>query len=488
MNTVASLTLPAQIIDRFRVVAVERVDRLEAGWNTLMATPDAATIANVQREIHTLKGEARVVGFADVDVICHRFEDLFALARERAFVVSDEFDLAATMALRFIAMLVCKKSGGALAGIDLPGFLDHIEVVLAETRRERSLNQRTPRATFEHDLLDGLAPAARERLAETALAVFLEHHGRANARMAETWRSLRELFVPPEPVAVRALLERHERTTEIARALDKEVAISLDISASFAVAPAIADTIDVAMIHLLRNAIDHGIEPADARALAGKPAIGTVTVRCWLDGETIRFIVRDDGRGIDHARVRERAAALGLLDTSRPATNTELEALLFQPMFSTQTVATTLSGRGVGLDAVATAVARAGGTIAIETHTGRGATFAIEIPYPRRRLRARRLVVPAARVPLAVASDWVAGPTTIGDAIDVVAALELARLPVTDPRDVLSLRRGFEMVRIGACMGDEVDVDRIVITEPTAIAEIVSIDGRDGLLLRPDRL
>jgi two-component system chemotaxis sensor kinase CheA len=482
--------LPGQIVDRFRVVAVERLERIEVAWNALMTNPEAATITRMHREVHTLKGEARIVGFNDVDLVCHRLEDLLVMARQRAYAVSEEFDLAVTMALHFMTNLVRQRPGAA--PVDLPGFLAHIDAVVDETQRERPVGvPQLPSKVRENETLDAL-PLIRARLGSAALAVFLELHGRAaGPRMEEAWRSMRDVFAPPDPVSVRALMERHEvGAIDLARSLGKQVEIRLEL-AELSASPAIVNALDVAIVHLLRNAIDHGAESPEARERVGKPPAATITVTCWADDHQMHLAVSDDGRGIDHAAIHQRAIALGLAAPGDEPTREELEALLFHPAFSTRTVLTAVSGRGIGLDAVKSAVSFVGGTVTIESTLGEGTTFSVAVPGPVRRVRVRRLAVPNLRIPIAVSADWVVvreQRCADADVIDLAMALDLGATlaPVGDP---LCLQRRHEKIYLRAGDPDEVvEVDRLVITPADAVAEIASFDGVEGLVIRPERL
>jgi two-component system, chemotaxis family, sensor kinase CheA len=138
---------------------------------------------------------------------------------------------------------------------------------------------------------------------------------------------------------------------------------------------AVADRLLPALIHLVRNAVDHGIESPEQRVAAGKPRTGTVRVSCLeVAGNYIEVVVRDDGRGIDRAEIARRA--------NRPITDdAALLAVLTSAGFSTRDVATTTSGRGLGMDIVhRTAVSDLGGEMSMTTHPGVGTAFMLRVP------------------------------------------------------------------------------------------------------------
>jgi two-component system chemotaxis sensor kinase CheA len=161
------------------------------------------------------------------------------------------------------------------------------------------------------------------------------------------------------------------------------------------------------LVHLVRNALDHGLEPPDAREQAGKAPVGTIEISARHGGGKVTITVTDDGRGIDPLQVARKAAERGLIEADDLERVDAHEAwrLLFEPGFSTVDVTSDLSGRGVGLDAVRTAVRRLGGEIVMTSEPGRGTTAEIRLPLTVALVSA--LLVEAGDVPLAVPFDRV---------------------------------------------------------------------------------
>lgn len=143
---------------------------------------------------------------------------------------------------------------------------------------------------------------------------------------------------------------------------------------------AVAELLNEALLHLLHNAIDHGLEAPDKRLQAGKLAQGTLRVTARADSGWLVFTVSDDGAGIDLSRVRATAVARGLLAADLEALPETLHALLFTPGFSTATEVTHYSGRGVGLDAVQDAVMALNGSIRLSSQAGIGTCVEIRLP------------------------------------------------------------------------------------------------------------
>ena len=162
--------LPDDLVAQFRTVALARLDRIEAAWQTVLVSVDDVVASVVHREVHTLKGESQMMGFSDVHMVCHRLEDLLELARARGYSIDDDFDLTVNMALRFMAMLVRKKVGAQLSGIDLPGFVRQIDHILAETRAEQSGRIRIGSSPIQRLVAGDRVPLAlRGKLAPIAL-------------------------------------------------------------------------------------------------------------------------------------------------------------------------------------------------------------------------------------------------------------------------------------------------------------------------------
>jgi two-component system chemotaxis sensor kinase CheA len=146
---------------------------------------------------------------------------------------------------------------------------------------------------------------------------------------------------------------------------------------------AIVESLFEPLLHVVRNALDHGLEVEDRRLAAGKPAVGLITLRAFRRGDEVVVEVEDDGAGIDVARVQKLAVERGLIDEATLSTLSEADIvdLVFAPGFSTARTVTTLSGRGVGMDAVRAAIGRLGGRVSLESRPGQGSTVRFTLPF-----------------------------------------------------------------------------------------------------------
>jgi two-component system chemotaxis sensor kinase CheA len=183
-------------------------------------------------------------------------------------------------------------------------------------------------------------------------------------------------------VPVEQLFRRFPRVVrDVAKQCGKDVA--LDLSGQHTdLDKSILDALGEPLMHLVRNAVDHGIEPADERLTAGKPARGTVYLNAFHQGTQVVIEVRDDGRGMDPEHVRQQAVKQGIIKLEEAARLTVQEALnlIFESGFSTASEITEVSGRGVGMDVVRSVLDKLKGTVQISTQKGRGTTFQLRAP------------------------------------------------------------------------------------------------------------
>lgn len=168
---------------------------------------------------------------------------------------------------------------------------------------------------------------------------------------------------------------------ELARKMGKEVEFIVE-GADIEVDRTILDKLGDVLVHLLRNAIDHGIEPPEERVKLGKPRAGRVELIAKRERSHVEIIVRDDGRGIDPEKVKKKAIEKGLITPDRAAEMSDEEAinLIFLPGFSTKEQVTDVSGRGVGMDVVKEVVKSLNGTISVKSEVGKGTTFILKLP------------------------------------------------------------------------------------------------------------
>ncbi|MBL0224408.1 MAG: chemotaxis protein CheA [Geobacteraceae bacterium] len=196
------------------------------------------------------------------------------------------------------------------------------------------------------------------------------------------FRELRDEVFKARMLPFAVVAERFPRLVrDLARKQGKEVSVQIE-GKEIELDRGILEEITEPLVHILRNAVDHGMEIPDARVAAGKAPGGVVTISVARDKDHVDITVADDGCGMDPARLAQKAVEKGLL-TPAQAYNISRQAalmLICTPGFSTSAEVSDVSGRGVGMDVVKTAVHVLGGTLAIESEAGRGSRFTLRLP------------------------------------------------------------------------------------------------------------
>ena len=352
---------------------------------------------------------------------------------------------------------------------------DQIELVEIETlepiaRIEGEGARRTLRIDAERidhlaDLADDLI-IAKNGLADLAVQVEQLIGGQAlsqalRGRQAQLDRLVGDLHATVGKVRLvplGAMFARFPRLVrEIARSLSKAVILET-AGGEVEVDKAIVDGLFEPLLHVLRNALDHGVEAADLRQAAGKSDVAVIRLMARADGDQVVIEVSDDGAGVDPARVRAVAVRRGIL-TQEAADILEDRAavdLIFTPGFSTAAEVTAVSGRGVGMDVVRDAATRLGGKVAVESARGQGATV--------------RFVLPVTMV-LTKVMIVSCGTERYGLALDAV--VEITRVsadrvvPVRAGRAFLLRDQAMPLVNldalVGAAAGEEKRVERVVV-------------------------
>jgi two-component system chemotaxis sensor kinase CheA len=212
-----------------------------------------------------------------------------------------------------------------------------------------------------------IAPLAKD-LAESA------------ALLARTTNEIQESIMKVRMVPIGQVFDRFPRLVrDVAKARGKEVQLVLS-GAETDLDKTIVDEVGEPLMHLLRNNVDHGIEPPDEREKMGKPRIGTISLNAYHEGNQIIIEVSDDGSGINLEKVRARGIKQGLISADDRLTDREIVELIFTPGFSTADVVSDVSGRGVGMDVVKRNISRLKGVFDVDTVPGQGTRFTIKLP------------------------------------------------------------------------------------------------------------
>ncbi len=417
----------ADLVPLFVDEARDRLERLAGLLPQLEGEPRA--VVEARRELHTMKGSARMLQFGVFAELCHAAEEvlhapragvgrLLTRAADRLAAMVEELSAGADPAAdaellgllggwaaaeRSAAPALVRRSvpepAPAAAAAAPPHGELRLDAAVVDAIAERATRMRImalagQQLTGRLDELARLAdaglrePQPRQVLAVLAamlrrLGVETEGAQRRLARAAEEQLEL-TLKVQLQPLRGPLLsLARYAR--DLARTLGREVEVELE-GEETRLDRRIARELEEALLHLVRNAVDHGIEPPGVREARGKPRAGKIRLTASGEGGRVRLSIADDGAGIDPARVLEQAVRRGLLEPAAAAATAPGEALrlLFGPGFSTRQDVSEISGRGVGLDVVAAVVKRVGGEAFLASDPGAGTEITLEVPVARR--------------------------------------------------------------------------------------------------------
>ncbi|MFY0568070.1 hybrid sensor histidine kinase/response regulator [Archangium lansingense] len=487
-------SLKRSLLSKFQEVSADRLQKIQLGILDLEKPTADQAADEVARELHTMKGEARMLGLAAIGQLAHAAEDVLRAERDGRAATEVATDLllracdiisdllednegaqSGTSSSQEMVEALAAASGHApppIGGVKAPSrtaipTVPAVPVVEAtieepaepvyvpppaaavsappparaakaehaheEGHSHKALADRSIRVNVE--VLDSLGLLAGDLLVESA-------RGRLRAAEAEALlqrfsrlgdRFLRLADLLDVPNVLRNDLERIEgdlhmlrddafrfvrrngdgietlhgnlsmmadhvaearlvplstvfdafprAVRDIARAQGKEVDLVIE-NADLGVDRSMLADVRDALVHLLRNGVDHGLETPDDRRMLGKPSAGRLRIRVRADGDMLSIEVDDDGRGMDPQKLREVAVRKGLLTESQAAALSEREAieLVFRAGFSTRQEITDISGRGVGMDVVKKKVESLGGSVGIVSRLGRGSAITLRLP------------------------------------------------------------------------------------------------------------
>jgi two-component system chemotaxis sensor kinase CheA len=395
-----------QFISIFLLEAEEQLVAAEDAAIALESRPDDAELVQALfRAVHTLKGNADSLGFAEITGLAHATEDLLDDVRGGRLLVAPwliTLLLEAVDTLR--AAVLGIRDTGREEGRALQALTQQLQV---ERARRRGADTAKDGAMPGHAVSDGAAPGAvRRSLTQRVEVDRLDAALGLSGELAVALERLKGLLPPAMPIVVAdacQALERLQRelqdqiialrtapvgpmlrgfirtVRDVAAAHGKQARLVVE-GAEVTVDLNVIEPLRAPMTHLLRNAIDHGIERPDERRAAGKDPCGRITARARREADAVVLQIEDDGAGLSLRRITERARTLGLLGPAERVRDEALLALLFTPGFSTAEHVTDLSGRGVGLDAVKKVAESLRGTVSITSRPGLGTCVSIRVP------------------------------------------------------------------------------------------------------------
>ena len=395
-----------ELFQLYMVEAEECLASLEEGLVNLEQRPeDQALVAEIFRVAHTLKGNSSSLGFQSLAQFSHEVEEFLDRFRK-----GEQHPDGELISLLLRAVDVMNRWLPSLeVGVERPMTGEQLEVHAALRRfRKSSTAAAIPTAADapeESDEKTGAMPAPRRtmRVESRRMDALLDLVGEisiaaervrrhvelipmalrrdAMDTVEDQDRLLRDLYdnvMRSRMVPVGPTFRRHLRTVrDLGRTTGKQVQLLLEgeeTEVDMSVVEALSDP----LVHMIRNAIDHGIESPEQRLAAGKNAAGTITLRAYHDRGEIVLQISDDGAGIQRDKIRARAVQAGLQPEAM--SDRELVDLIFMPGFSTADAVTGTSGRGVGMDVVRRNIEKVRGQIFIESSAEKGTVVSIRLP------------------------------------------------------------------------------------------------------------
>ncbi|MDB4878231.1 MAG: CheW domain protein [Gemmatimonadetes bacterium] len=393
------------LVEEFVLESREQLEIAESALLRLDTDPDDVdALDTLFRALHTIKGTSAFLGVEHATELAHHAESLLVRVRSGAAVCSGELSNLVFRSIDMLdSMLVSIERAADGETAMLPdGFRPLLGILRDGPTSDVQEGERGRRSGKMRRLrfadtsvrvrsadLDRLVGVVRELvLTHTMLSRDPALRAGANQELGRKIAHAERLAFELEEVATELRTVPFAPTMQKLARLTRDVAYQSGKSIELVtegdeilVERTMADALADPLLHMVRNAIDHGIESTAARRLAGKPDAGQLRVTAQRLGTQLVIEISDDGRGMRVEELVRTAVERGLINPDSPLSDQEAFALIFRPGFSTAAVVTELSGRGVGMDVVRTNVEQVGGAIETASRVGQGTTFTIRLPF-----------------------------------------------------------------------------------------------------------
>lgn len=395
---------------------LEAEDHLTNVEQALMADPEKE-VDLIFRCVHSIKGASGFFKFKEVQEISHILENLLDEVRSKQRSFCEGLKLSLAKYIDLIRRLleegkVFWKSGNKIAwtqdGLQLLSDLEQVRFgisVISNSQpsdqnvdrsdsnsiqpvKKEVKDQEKPFVKVDTVRLDHLIDSIGEMCIYTNMLVRQARmHLKDNIEVLDVThqvekfaRELQSVGIALRLVPVKGLFQKMARLVwDLSKKTGKPIKFEM-VGEETELDRNIIEKLTDPLLHMVRNCVDHGIEPPDERAKLGKPTEGKITLEACHKGGTIQIILSDDGRGLDPEKILQKAVQKGLVSKDQKLTREEIFSLIFMPGFSTAEQVTELSGRGVGMDVVRRNVSDLRGRIIIESEKGHGTSFTIELP------------------------------------------------------------------------------------------------------------
>lgn len=408
-----------ELVSDFIVEAREHLGAIEVQLLTLEQDPEnAEAIHTIFRGFHTIKGLAGFLELEQVREVAHDVETLLDLARNGKLrmtpTVIDAVLGAADYLNRWLDKLQAALAGAPEVAVPSPeGLLGRVRALLenpageeaaspppvappaskneetepppagrdAKRAAERTVKVDTAKLDYLVDMVGELVIAQSLVRHAPELAAHADSRlGRNLSQMARITEEVQKTAMSMRMVTLARLFQKMAR---LARDLSRKSGKQIEFETSGEETELdrnIVEELADPLMHMVRNAVDHGVESPEERLAAGKPAAARVTLRASHQSGQILIEIADDGRGLDRQKILRKAVEKGLVEEGAALSDNDVFNLIFQPGFSTASRVTDVSGRGVGMDVVRKHIQKLRGRIEIRSESGRGTVFSIKLP------------------------------------------------------------------------------------------------------------
>ncbi len=410
--------IPEELISEFVSEATELIELLDNEILTLeIEAGDDDYLNSIFRAFHTLKGNSALMGLEQMSTIAHHSEDVLNLIREKKHVPKNQTVDALLGAVDLMRDTVEGVKEHKIIDLDVSE-LEHKLMGILGLETKNTMPRPAAKATaklakkatvkksaqkkidqtirVDVERLDNLMNLAGElvleknRLIQVSQAINRSHSGSKdvgdldslNNSLGMVTTEIQESVMKMRMLPISYVFRKFPRLVrDLAKDRNKKVDLQTtgeDTELDRSVIESIGDP----FVHLLRNAVDHGVESPEERLIAGKPETGVIALSAYQEGNNIVIEIEDDGAGIDQKAVIQKALDKRLITDEEAGrmTTREINNLIFRPGFSTAKVVTDVSGRGVGMDVVHSNISKLNGTVDIKSEIGKGTTFKVKLP------------------------------------------------------------------------------------------------------------
>jgi chemotaxis protein histidine kinase CheA len=413
----------------FLAEAIQLLDDSEQAFLALESDKTNSNLINeIFRLAHNLKGTSRAVGFGDVAEFTHEMENLILKIKDGQIQISDEIVSLLLECNDYVSYMIKTLNVDLESQFNSKEIISKIQSVLCpELKVDQEMTEEITEVLFEEsisaediallekfekDLEMPYAPFSAEPVVECSalepkksvinkgnpedvvgelviIQTVLNQHRdqiqnplilKSLTHLAKLSKEIQNVSMSLRMVQLKSTLQKMQRIVrDTSKSLDKKVYLEL-IGDETEIDKTVLEHLADPLVHIVRNAVDHGLETTAQRLAAGKSDEGRVSIKAFHEGNNLVIEISDDGNGIDPKIIREKAIEKKVISANARLSDEDLVNLIFHPGFSTKAEVSEISGRGVGMDVVKTNIEKLSGEVKVFTELGKGSVFKVVLP------------------------------------------------------------------------------------------------------------